>query len=179
MRQLFLAFALLVVATPDADARRRRAIGGERYVANGSFGIGLELGAPFGFNGKYFLSDDTALNFGIGWIEDSYYYNDRDGGHLYIDHLWHPFSIANKPAVQIPFYVGAGLRFWDFNDGRARDGYAIGIRAPVGIAFDMNRVPLDIFVQMVLGIDFFADYYRNDRVGFHLGVSVGARYWFD
>jgi hypothetical protein len=181
-RIALLALVVLALSSGDADARRRRSLGGETYVANGTFGLGLELGAPFGLNGKYFLSDNTALNFGLGFIYDRYYYDDRDGVNLYLDHLWHPLSITNQPAFQLPLYVGVGGRFWSFDDGRRGvddGGRAIGVRAPIGIAFDFNKVPLDIFVQLTFTLDVFFDYYRDDRLGFHLEGSFGIRYWFN
>ena len=182
-RIALLALTLLALSTGDADARRKRALGGEKYAANGTFGIGLELFSPTGLNGKYFLSDTTALNFGFGVIYDRYYYDDRDGLHLYIDHLWHPLSITNQPAFKLPLYVGVGGRIWDFhdNDRRVGDngGYAIGVRGPIGIAFDFNNKPLDIFIQLTFVVDFFANYYDDENFGFHIEGSAGIRYWFD
>jgi hypothetical protein len=182
-RIIMLGILASMLLVPDtADARRRRSMGGKEYTANGKFGLGLELGSPSGLNGKYFLSDNRALNFGVGWIYDRYYYDDRDGIHLYLDYMFHPFSLANEPSVQIPFYIGIGGRFWSFDDGR-RDfddgGHALGVRCPIGIAFDLNKVPLDIFVQLTFVADLFFDYYRDDRLGLHLEGSVGIRYWFD
>jgi hypothetical protein len=184
MRPRIALLALVVLATVAgaADARRHRSLGGESYVANGSFGLGLELGSPSGLNGKYFLSDDRALNFGLGWIYDRYYYDDRDGIHLYLDYMFHPFALTKNPTFQLPFFIGVGGRLWDFDDGRRDfddDGYALGVRCPIGLAFDFNKVPLDIFVQLTFVLDFFFDYYRDDRAGLHLEGSFGVRYWFD
>ena len=182
-RLAWLVLVLLMLgATSDAEAqRRRRSLGGQRYSANGLFGVGLELGAPTGFNGKYFLASDRALNFGIGVIYDRYYYDERDGLHLYLDYLFHPFSLTNNPTFQLPFYVGIGGRIWDFDDYRGNDryddGYALGARVPLGLAFDFNNVPLDIFVQLAFVVDFFFQY--EDRAGIHLEGSFGIRYWFD
>lgn len=181
-RTTLLVFAACMLAgAGTSEARRQRSMGGEKYVANGKFGLGLELGAPFGINGKYFLSDDRALNFGVGAVYDNYY-NDRDGLHLYLDYLFHPFSITNQPAFQLPFFVGIGGRVWDFNDRRDRfdndrDGLAFGVRVPVGIAFDFNKVPLDVFIQLTFVADIFFGY--EDRFGPHLEGSIGIRYWFD
>ena len=172
---------ILLVATNPADAGRRRKLPGEHYVANGTIGLGLELGAPSGLNGKYFLSDTRALNFGIGWIEDGYYYDDRTGVHLYLDYLFHPFSITNNPTFQLPFFVGVGGRLWDYDDRRKDSSdaaYALGVRCPVGIAFDFNKLPLDAFVQLTFVGDLFFASDRSDRRGFHIEGSIGARYWF-
>ncbi len=60
-------------------------------------------------------------------------------------------------------------------------GSAIGLRVPVGISFDFNRVPLDIFIQLVPVIDFVnGDYYDRyrDRAHFGVDLSAGIRYWF-
>ena len=179
-RNVLLALAVLACTAGTADARRTRSMGGERYAANGTFGLGLELGSPFGLNGKYFLSDDRALNFGIGWIYDRYYYDGRDGTNIYLDYLFHPFSITNNPTFQLPFFVGVGGRIWNFSgcNGCRDDGDAFGVRVPVGIAFDFNKVPLDVFIQLTFVADIFFNYDRGDRFGPHLEGSVGIRYWF-
>ena len=180
MRTAMLGLLVVLLAAP-AHAGRRRAVPGEKYAANGTIGLGLELGAPSGLNGKYFLAPTRALNFGIGWIEDGYYYDDRDGVHLYLDYLFHPFSLSNNPTFQLPFYVGVGGRLWDYDDHRKDDiddAFALGVRCPVGLAFDFNKLPLDAFVQLTVVADLFLASDRNDRLGFHIEPSIGVRYWF-
>jgi len=185
LRDALLAFIAVMFLVGSADARRNRKFGGKQFVSNGTFGVGLELGVPTGFNGKYFLSDNTALNFGLGWVYDRYYYDDRDGVHLYLDHLWHPVSLANAPAFQLPLYIGVGARIWDYDDYRAGyDGTALGIRVPVGLAFDFNNIPLDIYLQLTFVADLFFGYDcgRFDdcrRFGPHFEGSFGFRYWFN
>ncbi len=163
--------------------RRGGGGGGRGFEANKTFGLGLELGEPSGLTGKYFVSDSVALDFGLGWIYRHYYYG--DGVHVYADLLAHPVSLVSAPAFELPLYIGGGLRFWDFDycDNRVctYGGSAIGIRIPVGIAFDFNTVPLDIFLQLVPVIDFVrGDYYDRyrDRAHFGIDLSAGIRYWF-
>lgn len=167
------------------DRGRRRGGGGgtHGFEANKTFGLGVELGEPAGLNGKYFVSESGALDFGLGWIYRHYYYG--DGIHLYGDFLWHPTSLVSTPAFELPFYIGAGLRFWDFDycvqQVCTYDGSAIGVRVPLGVAFDFNNVPLDLFVQVVPVIDFLdGDYYDRYRDRNHFGIdaSFGLRYWF-
>ena len=167
----------------DRGGERRRSGGGRGFQANKTFGLGLELGEPTGLNGKYFVSESGALDFGVGWIYRHYYYG--DGLHLYADYLWHPISLVSASAFEMPFYIGGGLRYWDFDYCYQRvcgyGGSAIGIRVPFGIAFDFNNVPLDIFVQLVPVLDFLnGDYYDRYRDRSHFGVdmSVGIRFWF-
>src|SRR5678816_4505354 len=121
LRTSLVALALLAAMAPDADARRKRTFSGgqSRYESNGKFGLGLELGGPSGLNGKYFLSGNTALNFGLGWDDEYYYGYDRyrrSGVHIYLDHLWHPFLLTEAEAFKLPFFVGVGVRVWDWED---------------------------------------------------------------
>ncbi len=148
-----------------------------------TFGLGLEIGEPTGFNGKYFISNRGALDFGIGWIYRHYYYD--DGLHLYIDYLYHPAVLASSPSFALPFYVGIGGRYWDFEycDGPfCYDGSAFGIRVPIGLSFDFTNAPIDIFIQLVPTLDFlrddYYDRYYHDRTHFGVDVSAGIRYWF-
>lgn len=173
-------------------SRRRRGGGGGRggggrsggggFEANKKFGLGLEIGEPTGLNGKYFLSDSRALDFGIGWIYHHYYYG--DGIHIYADYLFHPVTLVSASAFELPLYVGPGLRFWDFDYCDRQvcyGGSALGIRVPVGVSFDFNNVPLDIFIQLVPVVDFIrGDYYDRfrDRTHFGIDLSAGIRYWF-
>ena len=174
-----LAFAF--VGTADARPRPRGFSGQKKFEANKTFGLGLELGGPSGINGKYFLSDNTALDFGLGYIYGWYYAG--DGIHIYADHLWHPVSLTSQPAFELPFYIGVGGRFWDFDYGCDRNGRnciyggsAFGIRVPIGIALDFNNVPLDIFFQLVPTLDFYRNY--NRRVYGGIDGSIGIRFWF-
>lgn len=114
-----------------------------------------------------------------------HYYYYADGLHLYVDYLWHPLSLASTAKLELPFYVGVGGRFWEFDFCDAAvcyHGNAFGVRVPVGIAFDFNEAPLDIFVQLVPVIDFITDDYYdrfNDRTHLGIDAAAGIRYWFN
>ena len=131
------------------------------------------------------MSDSGAIDFGLGWIYEHYYYG--DGLHLYVDYLWHPISLVSAEAFELPLFIGVGGRFWDFDYCRARNdcnygGSALGIRIPLGIAFDFNNVPLDIAINVVPVLDFlrgdYYDYYGRDRAHFGVDFSVAFRFWF-
>jgi hypothetical protein len=104
---------------------------------------------------------------------------------MYGDYLWHPTSLASTATFELPFYIGGGLRYWDFRYCNLAvctySGSAIGLRVPFGIAFDFNTVPLDIFLQLVPVVDILSgDYYARYGDREHLGIdlSVGIRFWF-
>ena len=181
-RRQIVAVAILVTALlPTAAQARPRPgghLGGRTFQANKTFGLGLELGAPTGLNGKYFLSADRALDFGIGEV---FGYFNRTGLHIYGDYLFHPTSLAANESFELPLYIGVGARIWDFHDsGRPEpnDAFAFGVRVPVGVAFDFNNVPLDVFLQVVPVLDFFSGYAAHS-VYLDLDASIGIRYWFN
>lgn len=172
---LFLSLVMGLGAsglTATSAEARPRPSGGKSFVANKQFGLGLMLGAPTGLSGKYFLSSDNALDFGIGGIR---YYRGRDGLHLHLDYLWHPVSLVSVPEFELPLYFGVGGRIFDFEDDND-DAFAFGVRAPIGIAFDLTNVPLDIFFELALVIDFFSGY--RDDLGVDLNGAIGVRYYF-
>jgi hypothetical protein len=178
-----ITLALALATTSTAEAQRRRfGNGGSRFVSNGKFGLGLELGEPFGINGKLFLAPDQAIDFGVGDLGVYHnYYLDGDGIHLYVDYLWHPIQITETEAFKLPFYVGVGGRVWFFDYG-CRGGVCstaslFGIRVPLGITFDLNSVPLDIFGEFVPTLDFYRNYAPHS-VYLDVDFSVGIRYWF-
>jgi hypothetical protein len=173
------ALALFVATTADARPRPGGHLGGRRFEANKTFGLGFELGAPTSVVGKYFLASDRALDFGVGTI---YNYFDRSGLHVYGDYLWHPVSLASTEDFELPLFIGIGARIWDFdnrlNDGVRDHAVAFGARVPVGISFDFNTVPLDVFVQIVPVLDFFSGYAAH-TVFLDFDASIGVRYWFN
>jgi len=178
-----VALAALSAITPDdAEARPHPAGRSRGFEANKQFGLGLELGDVTGLTGKYYLSPNSAIDFGIGAFG---YYGWRDryvggGLHLYMDYLYHPVSLASTAPFELPLYFGIGARLWsynyDFDDRRDRD-FALGVRAPLGIAFDFNNVPIDIFVQFAFTIDAIHRYY--DDFYFGAEFSIGLRYYFN
>jgi hypothetical protein len=185
-RLVALSILFAVASAPLAEARPRPAGGGsmKKFSANKTFGLGLELGQPTGLTGKYFLSDSNALDFGVGYIYHSWRYGD-DGIHLYADYLWHPFTLVSAEPFELPFFIGVGGRFWDFDYCDRNvcydDGSALGIRIPLGLAFDFNEVPLDIALNIVPTIDFVTGGYYDrygDRNHFGIDVSIAIRYWF-
>ncbi|MDB4959061.1 MAG: hypothetical protein JWO36_6630 [Myxococcales bacterium] len=179
-----LVCAFLALALGTADARPRpHGIQGKKFEANKTFGAGLEFGDPFGLIGKYFLNESHALDFGVGSsvYDDVYGYR---GYHLYLDYLWHPLSLASAEAFELPLYIGVGGLVWGWDDRRfganGVSGTALGFRVPIGVSFDLNNLPLDIFIQTVPTLDLFVDrpagYGRSLYLFFEF--SVGVRFWF-
>jgi hypothetical protein len=174
---MLCAAALALTAVTEVAEARPRPRKGKKFEANKTFGIGIMLGAPTAFNGKYFYASDKAFDFAIGAIRR---FRGRDGLHLHFDHLWHPVSLASTPSFELPLYIGIGARFFDFDDNDNLHGSAFGIRGPVGIAFDLNNTPLDIFFEIALVLDFYDDYNCAgcDDLYVDANGAIGLRYYF-
>ncbi len=158
-----------------AEARPRPKRNAKSFEANKGFGLGLQVGVPPGLAGKYYLSQDTALDFAVAFYR---YGRDRydDAFHIHMTHLWHPFVLAESQALWVPLYVGVGARILDHRSDRDfADDLHIGVRAPIGIALDFNNIPLDIFLELALVVDVISDGHGYSDVNGALGV----RYYFN
>lgn len=142
------------------------------------FGIGAILGEPTGVSVKYFFTEKHALvgGLGVGWW----------GGHNFHIHADYNFNglIKTTPDFDFKGFIGGGLKFfyyywhdyhplWD-EDWRDHDyGRAgLAIRVPMGIAFHLNKIPLDVFLELAPGFAFLP------WLDFHLDGGIGARYYF-
>lgn len=174
-RRFGQALALVVVmigigSVAEARPRPHRAA---RFTANKTFGLGLILGSPTGLSGKYFLGADTALDFGLG-VYGGYRYD--NAVHAHVDFLWHPVNLASTPAFHLPLYFGLGGRLLDHDRGKDdRNHTHLGVRVPIGIALDFNRVPFDIFFELALVADVLVE---DDHGRLDFDGAVGFRYWF-
>lgn len=164
-----LPFVVTVCFVAQADARPRPRA--EKFTANKEFGLGLMIGAPTGLSGKYYLSADNAIDFGLGVVR---HFRNRDGLHIHADYLWHPAVLLTAEPFVMPLYFGVGARFFDFSDNND-DDLSVGVRVPLGIALDFNNVPIDIFFELAFVFDFIVD--RGDTYA-DLNGAIGLRYYF-
>jgi hypothetical protein len=174
---LVLATTFVIAAATPAEARPRPARRASNFTANKTFGLGIMFGSPTGLSGKYFLGADTALDFGLGVYGRGYRGDGYGRGiHLHADFLWHPVNLVSTAPFELPLYLGIGGRLWDHNRRRDYDDHIhLGVRAPIGIAFDFNNVPLDIFVEFALVFDLLID---DDHGYLDVNGAFGIRYWF-
>lgn len=137
----------------------------------GVFGLGLIVGEPTGVSAKYYLADDTAVDFAAGGAVVG------RGIQVHGDFLWHPWVLERQESFVLPLYVGPGVRVLRRDAGGGEDDHTrIGLRGVVGFLFDFTTVPLDVFVE-VAGV---ADYrtLEDDNFGLDLNAGAGVRYYF-
>ena len=173
-RKLALTAALtltLVAAGLTSGTAHASEIGNSK-----KFGIGGMLGAPTGLSLKYYFNQRHALDFGLGigfW----------GGATLYLhgDYKFH-FMLTKASHFDLPLYIGVGAKltvwftdhdhtYWGDND--AHGGYlGFGIRVPIGVSFNLNKLPLDVFLEIVPGVGLFPG------IGAFVDGAVGVRYYF-
>ena len=165
---LVLAATLILVNARSASA--------SEVATSKKFGIGGMLGAPTGLSLKYYFTPKHALDFGVGigfW----------GGATLYVhgDYKFH-IMLTQHSAFDLPLYIGVGAKltiwFTDhdhhyWGDTGRHGGYAgFGIRVPVGISFNLNKLPLDVFLEIVPGLGLFPG------IGAFVDGAIGVRYYF-
>jgi hypothetical protein len=125
---------------------------------------------------KYYLGETGhAIDAAVGFAFVS-----SSGIHAHADYLWHPLVLTSDPSFTLPLHVGVGVRVLDHDRGRdGDDDLHLALRAPVGITFDFTQVPLDVFLEVALLLDFHGGHGNDDdHLGLDLNAGVGVRYSF-
>lgn len=136
------------------------------------FGLGVMLGEPSGISGKFWVSKRSAIDFGFGLSVggDRIAYhgnNDFTRVHLHMDYLYHFFDVI-KASLEVPVYFGTGPRFNFAGDY----GSSFGWRGVAGIAWLVQKLPIDIFVEAV------PVFQVGHKTGLGIEGGVGVRYFF-
>ncbi len=129
------------------------------------FGLGLILGEPTGISLKTWTSSRGAIDGAVAW---GYQYYNSNSGYLRIhaDYLVHSFKLIDINQGQLPVYFGIGAKVVFANNP------VFGARIPLGINYIFGDVPLDLFAEIVPGLDLVPS------TDFALDGGVGIRYWF-
>lgn len=128
------------------------------------FGIGVVVGEPTGLTLKGWLDDQNALDAAVGWSFES-----RTSLNVQMSWLWHNFDLIPVSRGSLPLYVGVGGRYKEVN--RQADRW--GIRIPVGLAYHVEPVPLEVFGEIAPIVDLSP----SSRAS--LSASIGVRYYFE
>jgi hypothetical protein len=154
--------AVGVLALPSAVVAQEDGSGEIDGVA-GEWGIGVVVPDPVGITGKYFFMDRQAVEVAFGFDGA-----DNDEIVLRGSYLYHFTDLWNIQRGDLPLYFGGGLRLlWDDDE----DDVGIGIRAPVGVAWWMDRYPFEVFGEIAPLLEIEPD---DD---FKLTVAGGIRWY--
>ena len=125
------------------------------------FGLGVILGEPTGFSGKYFLNETFAIDGALAWS-----FSDDSALVMHADYLFNNFSMFNpsKGALGLYFGLGGQLEF-------ATDT-TMGLRIPIGLSYIVGGMPMDIFAEFVPIMDIVPS------TDFRPTAAFGIRYFF-
>lgn len=132
-----------------------------------NFGIGIIVGEPTGLSMKLKLSENTAIDGALGWS-----FEDKGSIHIHGDFLLHDYNLIHVDEGRLPIYYGIGGRIKLKNNDNDNDEDKIGVRIPVGIAYEFSSRKVDIFLEIVPILDLAPE----SRVTFN--AAIGARYYF-
>jgi hypothetical protein len=155
------------------------------------FGLGISLGNPTSFTGKYHLSSTEAIDFHLGKFHayGNRYWDDS----LFIagDYLFEIWNFVENGSVSVPFYAGPGLGLvFDVDDdicGRNQNcrsfDFGFGPRMPIGVGVEFQKAPFELFLEMTptMMIVFEERYYEDDvDVRFDIpNFAFVARFYFE
>ena len=153
MKKVALAFALTLSVMASAQDYK------------GQYGIGLALGEPSGFSIKKFNNNSEAFQYTLGYstIEG------REGINIGADFLLHNYDFITAEKGKIPFYYGAGIHLKSYNNA----GNQIYARVPLGLAYEVTDLPLDIFFEFAPGIAVIPE------PSLVTNFAIGGRFYFD
>ncbi|MBK9097404.1 MAG: hypothetical protein IPM14_04615 [bacterium] len=126
------------------------------------FGLGIVLGEPTGLSAKLWTSSSNAFDFAAAW-------SFKGDGHLLLqaDYVWHSFDLIRVSSGRLPLYYGIGGRVI------LADDPLLGIRIPLGLNYQFDSAPIDIFAEIVPILDLVPS------TDFDLGGGIGVRFWFN
>ncbi|MBI5555246.1 MAG: hypothetical protein HY920_05280 [Elusimicrobia bacterium] len=141
MRKVILLILILLIGAGSAQAR----VNDAKY----HYGLGVIIGEPTGFSGKYWLNNKEAYDLSVSFRFSSYLY--LSGAYLY--HNYDVFKNA-KYASDASLYYGAGLRLIGDREHRYRKHFRddtydtiLGLRGTIGLSYFIPNQPFEIFIE--------------------------------
>lgn len=127
-----------------------------------TFGVGVILGEPTGLSFKQWVGDHTAIDAAAAWS-----FGHESAFHVHLDYLIHTRGRSDPDIGRMLFYLGIGGRLKaEEDEGR------IGARIPLGIAYEFDESPVDVFFEIAPILDLAPETELRVNGGF------GIRYFF-
>lgn len=147
----------------------------------GEIGVGSMIGTIISATGKYWLSDQAALDFGIGFVGSSWVI-------VYGDYLWHLPRIFGTNSQfgrdsSLYFGGGGGVGFWngygacghwecDWSSHTSNSGAGLFIRGVSGVEWYPQTTRFGVFGELGPTIMIVPGTWGT------IDVAVGGRYYF-
>jgi hypothetical protein len=151
--------------TPIQGSSRGSQVAPERQ--GGPLGLGIAVGAPSGFTGKYWLGNWSALQFSAGG--DSGVIGDLAATTDYVLQF-RPFHTGVRE-VSVPMHIGAGANFGGNTDQDVVGRVLIGPRAVAGLSVLFRDLPVGIYVETA------PTFYLIPKFTWSIDGQIGIRYY--
>ncbi len=144
-----------------------------QFSLAGNLGLGLILGSPTAFTGKFYRTNTIAYDFGIAFSLSDYLL-------VYSDYLIHvPNGVFKNPRLT-PYYGIGGIvvstrTSRSSNDkilGKDSGSLGAGVRVPFGVDWRPATPPLAFFAEIVPGLAVIPE------TGVLVEGGIGLRYFF-
>lgn len=125
-----------------------------------AFGLGAIVGEPTGVTAKLWVSRSSAFDAVVGFS-----FARQTALHLQLDYLFHIYDVIDPPNGVATIYFGAGARI------KTEDETRFGLRAPIGVDYVFEDVPMDIFFEFAPILDV------APGSAFSFNVAIGFRFF--
>ncbi len=131
------------------------------FAQDSGFGIGAIFGEPTGLSAKMWTSEKTAIDGAVAWS-----FAGNGFLHMHADLLIHNFDLISVSEGKLPLYFGLGAFVTFASD------LGLGVRIPIGLAYQFEGAPLEIFAEIAPGLSLLPG------TDFYIGGGIGIRYYF-
>jgi len=133
MKRTHIALALLIPCLIAA-----------RPAGASDVGLGIRLGEPTGFDGKFWLGSNSAVDVAASWSLD-----ENDAFQVNSDYLHHDYSLFDVDDGALGLYYGIGGRILLRDRGDDR----LGVRVPVGLSYFFPSRRVELFAEVAPTVD--------------------------
>ena len=120
--------------------------------------VGIILGEPTGLSGKQWIGEGASFDLAVAWS-----FLPEGALYAHVDYQQH-FDDLDVDAGTLLWFAGIGPRIYIGNE------VGIGMRIPVGLVYDIDDVPLEVFLELAPGLNLFPS------TVFNFGGGIGVRY---
>jgi len=133
------------------------------YAQQNGFGLGVVLGDPTGISAKMWSTDNTALDFGLGYSFTS----NNSLFDFYADYVFHNSEWIQAEENFVVYY-GPGARL-QLHESQSR----LGVRGVIGILWLPRNTSFDLFIEAAPILDIIP------ATKFDFDGGIGGRYYFN
>jgi hypothetical protein len=120
--------------------------------------VGIILGEPTGLSAKQWIGEGAAFDVAVAWS-----FADSGAFYVHVDYQQHfdPFGVD---VGRLLAFAGIGGHVYLRND------ITVGIRIPLGLVYEFDEVPLEVFLELAPGINLLME------TSPHFAGGLGVRY---